>query len=127
MTKRTNCHFFIDKDTKEIVYIDYAYLTKVKKHAKAGKYGKDIYCPICRQRHTVYDFKWKTLKCTKCKDSTTKLGWFVRSDPSKFSKRLTLCDPKVKYYIDKKSIGKTDERGTVLDAKYSPNSIWNHF
>jgi len=33
----------------------------------------------------------------------------------------------VKYYIDKDSVGKRDERGTVLDAKYSPKSIWNHF
>ena len=127
MTKRTNCRFFVDEDTKEMVWIDYAYLIKVKKHAKAGKYGKDIYCPLCHQRHTVYDFKWKTLKCTKCKRETKKLDCYVRSNPSKFSKRLTLCDPKVKYFIDKDSVGKIDERGTHLDAKYSPNSIWNHF
>ena len=62
MTKRTNCRFFVDEDTKEMVWIDYAYLIKVKKHAKAGKYGKDIYCPLCHQRHTVYDFKWKADK-----------------------------------------------------------------
>tara|TARA_R100001082_G_scaffold101195_1_gene70646 strand:+ start:230 stop:613 length:384 start_codon:yes stop_codon:yes gene_type:complete len=127
MTRRTNCHFFVDEDTQEVVHIFSAYLTKVKKHAKAGKYGKDIYCPICRQRHTVYDFKWRTLKCTKCKASTTKLGWFVGSDPSKFSKRLTLCDPKVKYFVDKDSVGEIDERGTRLDAKYSPKSINSHF
>tara|TARA_B100001250_G_C19523378_1_gene666984 strand:+ start:174 stop:557 length:384 start_codon:yes stop_codon:yes gene_type:complete len=127
MTKRTNCRFFIDKDTQEVVHIFSAYLTKVKKNARAGKYGKDLFCPCCQQQITVYHFSWSALQCSRCKKMVEKYDWFVRSNPSKFSKRLTLCDPKVKYYIDKNSIGKRDERGTVLDAKYSPNSIWNHF
>ena len=127
MTKRTNCHFFFDEDTKEMVHIISAYLTKVKKSARAGKYGKDLFCPCCQNQITVYHFNWSSLTCNKCKRNIEKYDWFVRSDPSKFSKRLTLCDPKVKYYIDKNSVGQRDERGTVLDAKYSPNSIWNHF
>ena len=48
MTKRTNCHFFFDEDTKEMVHIISAYLTKVKKNARAGKYGKDLFCPCCQ-------------------------------------------------------------------------------
>jgi len=127
MTKRTNCHFFFDEETEEMVYIISAYLTKVKKNARAGKYGKDLFCPFCRNQTTVYHFSWSSLTCNRCKRNIEKYDWFVRSDPSKFSKRLTLCDPKVKYYIDKDSVGKRDERGTVLDAKYSPKSINSHF
>jgi len=127
MTKRTNCHFFVDKETEELVHIFSYYVTRVKKNARAGKYGKDLFCPFCRNQATVYHFSWSSLTCTKCKRDIDKYDWFVRSDPRKFSKRLTLCDPKVKYYIDKDSVGKTDERGTVLDAKDSPKSINSHF
>ncbi len=127
MTRRTNCHFFIDEDTQEVVHIFSAYLTKVKKNARAGKYGKDLFCPCCKQQITVYHFSWSALQCSRCKKMVEKYDWFVRSDPSKFSKRLTLCDPKVKYFIDKDSVGEIDERGTRLDAKYSPKSINSHF
>ena len=127
MTTRTNCHGFVDKETKEMVWITYAYLTKLKKYAKAGKHGKDLFCPLCNHQQTVYKFNWTSKKCEGCKRDIKRSEWFVRSDPSKFSKRLTLCNPKVKYFIDKTSIGERDERGTRLDGKYSPDSIWNHF
>jgi len=127
MTRRTNCRFFIDEDTQEVVHIFSAYLTKVKKNARAGKYGKDLFCPYCHSQTTVYQFNWVSLTCDRCERKIEKYDWFVRSDPTKFSKRLTLCDPKVKYFIDKDSVGKRDQRGTVLDAKYSPKSINSHF
>ena len=127
MTTRTNCRFFIDEETKEEVWITYAYLTKLKKYAKAGKYGKDLFCPLCNHEQRVHHFSWTSLTCLQCNKSVKKSEWFVRSNPSKFSKRLTLCNPKVKYFIDKTSIGERDERGTRLDGKYSPNSIWSHF
>lgn len=127
MTKRTNCHFFVDEDTQEVVHIFSAYLTKVKKNARAGKYGKDLFCPYCHNQTTVYQFNWSSRTCDRCERKIEKYDWFVRSDPTKFSKRLTLCDPKVKYFIDKDSVGKRDQRGTVLDAKYSPKSINSHF
>ena len=104
-----------------------AYLTRLKKTARAGKYGKDIYCPNCNQQHTVYHFSWSAIQCHRCKEMIEKEHWWVSSDPSKFSKRLTLCNPKVKYYIDKNSIGERADNGQVLDAKYSPNSINSHF
>ena len=56
-----------------------------------------------------------------------KENWWVSSNPQKFSKRITLCNPKVKYYIDKNSIGEVTENGWRLDGKYSPNSINSHF
>ena len=44
--------------------------------------------------------------CTKCKEMVDKYDWWVSTNPTKFSKRLTLCDPKVKYYVDKDSSDK---------------------
>ena len=99
----------------------------ITKRARAGKYGKDIYCPNCNQQHTVYHFSWSAIQCHRCKEMIEKEHWWVSSDPSKFSKRLTLCNPKVKYYIDKNSIGEVTENGWRLDGKYSPNSINSHF
>ena len=127
MTNRTNCHFFFDEDTKEIVWIVSAYLTKLKKYAKAGKHGKDLYCPHCHFQHRVYNFRWTCADCHNCGKILKRSEWLVATNPTKMSKRLTLCDPKVKYYIDKDSVGKIDERGTRLDAKYSPKSINSHF
>ncbi len=127
MTKRTNCHFFFDEETNELVHIFSYYVTRVKKSTRAGKYGKDIFCPFCRNQITVHHFNWSSHICDKCEREIDKYDWFARSDPRKFSKRLTLCDPKVKYYIDKDSVGKTDEHGTALDVKYSPKSINSHF
>ena len=83
--------------------------------------------PLCNHQQTVYKFNWTSRQCKGCERDIKRSEWFVRSNPSKFSKRLTLCNPKVKYFIDKNSIGESDERGTRLDGKYSPDSIWNHF
>ena len=104
-----------------------SYLTRLKKSARAGKYGKDLFCPYCNHKHTVYHFSWSALVCHHCNRTIEKLDWWGSSDPTKFSKRVTLCNPKVKYYVDKNSIGEVSHTGQVLDAKYSPNSINSHF
>ena len=127
MTRRTNYRGFVCENTNQEVRITSAYLTRLKKTARAGKYGKDLFCPHCNHKHTVYHFSWSALGCQKCKRMVAKLDWWVSSDPSKFSKRITLCNPKVKYYIDKNSVGEIADNGQVLDAKYSPNSIHSHF
>ena len=75
----------------------------------------------------IRDSSWSALVCHHCNRTIEKLDWWVSSDPTKFSKRVTLCNPKVKYYIDKNSIGEVTENGWRLDAKYSPNSINSHF
>ena len=127
MTRRTNCRFFFDENTNQEVRFVSNYLTRLKKNARAGKYGKDLFCPYCNHKHTVYHFSWSALVCHHCNRTVEKLDWWVSSDPSKFSKRVTLCNPKVKYYVDKNSIGEIGDNGQVLDAKYSPNSINSHF
>ena len=99
----------------------------ITKHARAGKRGKHILCPNCSSISKVYHFSWSAIQCHRCKEMIEKEHWWVSSNPQKFSKRITLCNPKVKYYIDKNSIGEVTENGWRLDGKYSPNSINSHF
>ena len=99
----------------------------VNRYTRAGKNGKQICCPECREWLTIYHFSWSALTCHQCNRNVKRSEWWVSSDPSKFSKRVTLCNPKVKYYIDKDSIGEVTENGWRLDGKYSPNSINSHF
>ena len=127
MTRRTNYRGFVCENTNQEVRIVSDYLTRLKKYAKAGKYGKDLYCPYCNKQHTVYNFSWTSLTCQRCNRNVKRSEWWVSSNPQKFSKRITLCNPKVKYYIDKDSIGEVTENGWRLDGKYSPNSINSHF
>ena len=96
MTSRTNYRGFICENTNEEVRIVSSYLTRLKKYAKAGKYGKDIFCPYCNHSHRVYHFNWTSLTCHQCEKSFKRSEWWVSSDPTKFSKRITLCNPKVK-------------------------------
>ena len=127
MTRRTNYRGFVCENTNQEVRIVSSYLTRLKKTARAGKWGKDLYCPLCNKQHTVYHFNWSAITCQRCNKSIQKTEWWVSSDPTKFSKRLTLCNPKVKYYIDKNSVDEVSYNGQRLDAKYSPNSINSHF
>ena len=127
MTRRTNYRGFVCENTNQEVRIVSSYLTRLKKTARAGKYGKDLFCPYCNHKHTVYHFSWSALSCHHCNRTIEKLDWWVSSNPQKFSKRVTLCYPKVKYYIDKNSVGEVSHNGQRLDAKYSPNSINSHF
>jgi len=127
MTRRTNYRGFVCENTNQEVMITSAYLTRLKKTARAGKWGKDIYCPQCNKQHRVYHFSWSAIHCDGCNEMIEKEHWWVSSDPTKFSKRLTLCNPKVKYYIDKNSVDEVGYNGQRLDAKYSPNSINSHF
>ena len=100
-----------------------SYLTRLKKlHVLVN--GEDIYCPNVITA-PVYHFAWSALPCDGCNETLKKRLW-VSSDPSKFSKRITLCNPK-EYYIDKNSVGEVSYNGQRLDAKYSPNTINSHF
>ncbi len=127
MTRRVNYRGFVCENTNQEVRIVSSYLTRLKKYAKAGKYGKDLFCPHCNHQHRVYHFSWSALVCHHCHRTVEKLDWWVSSDPTKFSKRVTLCNPKVKYYIDENSVGEVSYNGQRLDGKYSPNSINSHF
>jgi len=47
--------------------MDYSEYLHVTRHTRAGKNGKDLYCPHCANRVHVYHFSWDALVCGKCK------------------------------------------------------------
>lgn len=47
----------------------------VTKHTRAPRAGRDIYCPLCGSRTTVYHFAWSALVCPTCKIDAPKLLW----------------------------------------------------
>ena len=63
MTRRTNYRGFVCENTNQEVRIVSSYLTRLKKTARAGKWGKDIYCPQCNKHHRVYHFAWSAIHC----------------------------------------------------------------
>ena len=78
MTRRTNYRGFVCENTNQEVRIVSSYLTRLKKTARAGKWGKAIYCPNCNQQHTVYHFSWSALTCVYCHQESDKYDWYVQ-------------------------------------------------
>mgnify|MGYP003654546347 FL=1 len=50
----------------------------VPKWTHPGKFGKDVYCPECKQTEHVYDFKWVKMTCTGCGTKTAKYEWLLK-------------------------------------------------
>jgi len=50
---------------------------RVPKWAKAGKKGKEIFCPKCGGSTTVGHFAWENLACTHCKKPVQKYDWLL--------------------------------------------------
>ena len=42
------------------------YFSNVNRYTRAGKNGKQILCPECREWSTVYHSSWYALGCTHC-------------------------------------------------------------
>ena len=42
------------------------YFSNVNRYTRAGKNGKQICCPKCREWSTVYHFSWSALGCQSC-------------------------------------------------------------
>ena len=53
------------------------YFTKVNRHTRAGKNGKQILCPECREWSTVYHFSCSTLRCIHCEEDVNKEDFIV--------------------------------------------------
>ena len=53
------------------------YFSNVNRYTRAGKNGKQILCPECREWGTVYHFSWSTLTCQSCKEDVNKEDWIV--------------------------------------------------
>ena len=114
MTRRTNCHFFIDEDTQEIVHVDIIYRMPIKKYQKASKYGSHVFCPYCNHMHIVFDLSWWTKRCYQCDRLGKKADWTIRCGANKLSKRVAFVNPKIKSYIPHDKL------------HYGKDSIWQH-
>ena len=53
------------------------YFTIVNRHTRAGKNGKQILCPECREWSRVYHFSWSALTCLHCKEDINKEDFIV--------------------------------------------------
>ena len=47
----------------------------VNKYTRAGNNGKEIICPLCDNKHTVFHFSWSALTCQDCDNSIDKYSW----------------------------------------------------
>tara|TARA_R100000406_G_scaffold86890_1_gene71176 strand:- start:290 stop:466 length:177 start_codon:yes stop_codon:yes gene_type:complete len=52
-------------------------ITKVNKHTRSTKDGKEIICPKCDYRFSVYHFSWDALCCPSCKSDISKFNWLL--------------------------------------------------
>lgn len=55
----------------------------VPKWTRAGKNGKEIYCPVCGNKSTVYQFSWSRLMCQKCKTMVNKHDYLLLVEDKK--------------------------------------------
>ena len=55
-------------------------LTKVDEYTRAGKYGKAIICPECKNMEIVYHFAWCDIICQECQKMINKYDYCVFSE-----------------------------------------------
>ena len=55
--------------TKTLFVPPQTYFSNVNRYTRAGKNGKDILYPECREWGTVYHFSWSALQFQSCKES----------------------------------------------------------
>ena len=79
MTRRTNYRGFVCENTNQEVRIVSSYLTRLKKTARAGKWGKHFMCPNFKSISKVYHFSWSACGCLDCKEIVNKYDWLVES------------------------------------------------
>jgi ribosomal protein S27E len=53
---------------------------KVDRYTRAGKYGKAIICPKCKNMEIVYHFAWSSIVCQECRKVINKYDYYVVSD-----------------------------------------------
>ena len=53
------------------------YFSNVNRHTRAGKNGKQICCPECREWSTVYHFSWSQLTCIHCEEDVNKEDFII--------------------------------------------------
>ena len=63
--------------TKTLFVPSQTYFSNVNRYTRAGKNGKQICCPECREWSTVYHFSWSALRCTHCGEDVNKEDFII--------------------------------------------------
>ncbi|MCK5600622.1 hypothetical protein KAR91_02065 [Candidatus Pacearchaeota archaeon] len=74
-------------------------MKNVTKHTKAGKKGKGITCPHCKNERTVYHFSWQNMICQECGATVNKTEFLLlehedisrRGGSAKTKKKTAAC------------------------------------
>ena len=56
------------------------YFSNVNRYTRAGKNGKQILCPECREWSTVYQFVWSVLGFIHCGEMVNKEDFIVEAN-----------------------------------------------
>ena len=56
------------------------YFSNVNRYTRAGRNGKEILSPECRQWGKVYHFGWSALGCTHCHEMIDNEDWIVEKN-----------------------------------------------
>ena len=67
-----------DKNYDDKLFIE------VDRWTRAGKRGKELFCPKCGSETRIYHFDWSTVKCGNSKKFEEKYKWLI---PTKIMKR----------------------------------------
>ena len=65
--------------TKTLFTPPMKYFSNVNRYTRAGKNGKQILCPECKEWGKVYHFSWYALGCTSCGEMIDKEKWLVET------------------------------------------------
>ena len=78
--KKSPVQYLTKKKSGAIVWRD---LVPVPKHTRAGKKGKEVFCPRpeCSYPTHVYNFAWSSLVCKACGATIDKPEWLIKPQP----------------------------------------------
>ena len=63
----------------------------VNKHTRAGRDGREIVCPKCDEKNTVYHFSWTGIECRHCGKDVAKQDWGVAlTDKEKYTGKTSI-------------------------------------
>ena len=49
----------------------------VNRYTRAGRNGKEITCPKCKESAPVFHFSWSALTCQFCSSDINKEDWLI--------------------------------------------------
>ena len=50
-------------------------IKNVNRYTRAGRNGKEITCPKCKESVRVFHFAWSAITCINCGADVNKLDW----------------------------------------------------